>query len=226
MQFARCFWECMFVDDCEEFIYTLFSKFDVPFCSHGNGKDDEERENKDGGMGYIRNACTECLETFITRIKTTRSTIRLYCMRNYANRKGFNFTILFYPFSGEDFCVNLDFVPEKFVKFTLDCIKGDMLCDKTNSLMGTVIEFKNCRFDEEIDMLNNRGNLRLLLLFRFFLLESLRSRDVVGQRGRIFDLMLKYRLMNPETSRREFCETYDHKKFASLCKEEISALIQ
>ena len=221
MQFARRFWECMFVDDYEELIYTLFSKFDTPFCDHGTGVAVAESEAK-----YIRDACGECLENLIERIKATHSMVRFYCMRTYASRRGNSFAILLYPFSTEDLCIDLDLLPESFVYFILEWIQNDMLCAKTDSLMGTTVEYRNCRFDEEIDMLHNRGNLRLFLLFRFFLLESLRSKDPVKQRSVIYDLMVKYGVIGETTPKKEFCESYDHQNFTFLCKQEVLRLIR
>lgn len=216
MQFARRFWECVFGEENDEFFYMLFSRFDKPVCTHGLAENGE----------YIRNACKECLEGRINQLQNAHSMIRIYCMRTYANRKDPRFSILLYLFSGEDLCVDIDFLNGRFTRFLLDCVKNDMLCDKTSSLMGTTIHFKHCRFDEEIDMLHNRGNLRLFLLFRFFLLESLRSRDPIQQRGIIYDLMVEHGLLKRETLKKTFVESYDHKKFTALCREGIFKLIE
>lgn len=209
MEWAQRLWEYLFFHSNEEFIYCLFSQWDKPICNHY-----EDYEIQKPKYKRIRDACENCLNIYIQKMNSIRTSLHVYCLRYYIEQIGSKFMILIYPFSDNDLCVDLDILSNSFTQFILECIKRNMITPTFKSIFNTLIDFKQCSFDEEMDLLHNRANLRMLLLFRFFLFESLRSKNPIKQREKIFNLMIKEQIMDENNSDKdEFCKNYDHKDF-------------
>lgn len=218
MEFARQFWKCMFeIDKDEEFILTLFSTFDECVCVHS-----EELQE-----ACVRDACKDCLRHFIDVIKNCRSMVRLHCFRNYGERErpGTRFNILFYPFTNK-MCTTLDIMPDSMNSFLYNTLKENTFSHEQVDFTATEFIFNHCTFDEEIDIFDTKRKLRLCLLFRFFLLESLRSKNPIRQRQKIFQLMIENEIAHDSGPEEEelFCKTYDHTGMIEYQKQIIDTI--
>jgi hypothetical protein len=103
-------------------------------------------------------------------------------------------------------------MPDSMNAFLTDVSNGNMFSYQQKDFTASEIEFNNFRFNEEIDSLDQYGNLKLRLFFRFLFMESTRSKDPVGQRHRIYKLMIEYgmtRSINKEEED-DFCVNYNH----------------
>jgi len=234
MEIARNFWKCMFEygkDEDEEFVYTLFSSFDDPICVH-NERNTCKEDDDDDNTSRIRDACIDCLRTFAQIVQNSRSMLRLKCYRNYLEfgKRGMRFTILFYPFTNTKMCTTLDIMPDCLNSFLDEILKKNMFSYKQKDFTACEFEFNHCVIDEEIDIIERKGKLRLWLFFRFLFLESLRSKNPVQQRHKIYSLLVEYGMAEEEDKFPDwnslFGEHYRHSKMISFYKERMRILIQ
>ena len=227
MDFAREFWKCMFeFEKDEEFVYTLFSTFDEPLCIH-NGPDSETTPVP--VPVRVRDACSHCLRSFLETVKSLKSMVRLHCYRNYVDyeKSGTRFTIFFYPFTSSRMCTTIDIMPDCMNSFLYKVLKNNSFSAEQVDFTASEFKFNHCAFDEEIDIFERRGDLRLWLFFRFLFLESIRSKNPTEQRHKIYQLMVENEMAQPIDIEEEecLCKNYNHSQIIQFHNERLKIII-